>query len=121
MNNLDIKQVIVIVKSLNMRKGKMIAQGAHASLDAFLKIQNTNIAKRWLENGAKKIVLSVDTETELLDIQAQCINAKINCALIVDEGRTEFHGSPTITCLGIGPVESEKIDLITKNDKLKLL
>ena len=32
------KQVIVIRKDLNMRKGKMVAQGAHASLRAILKL-----------------------------------------------------------------------------------
>lgn len=30
-----VKQVIVIRKDLNMRKGKMIAQGAHASMKVF--------------------------------------------------------------------------------------
>lgn len=29
---MSVKQVIVIRKGLNMRKGKMVAQGAHASL-----------------------------------------------------------------------------------------
>lgn len=33
---MDHKQVIVIQKSLNMRKGKMVAQGAHASMGAIL-------------------------------------------------------------------------------------
>lgn len=33
---MDAKQVIVMRKDLNMRKGKMIAQGAHASLKVFL-------------------------------------------------------------------------------------
>ena len=28
----DIKQVIIIRKDLNMRKGKMIAQGSHSSM-----------------------------------------------------------------------------------------
>ena len=32
---MDVKQVIVIRKDLNMRKGKMIAQGAHASMAVF--------------------------------------------------------------------------------------
>ena len=35
------KQVIVIRKDLNMRKGKMVAQGAHASMAAIL-----NLARR---------------------------------------------------------------------------
>lgn len=32
----DVKQVIVMRKDLNMRKGKMIAQGAHASMKVIL-------------------------------------------------------------------------------------
>jgi PTH2 family peptidyl-tRNA hydrolase len=30
------KQVIILRKDLNMRKGKMVAQGAHASMRAIL-------------------------------------------------------------------------------------
>lgn len=104
-----------------MRKGKMIAQGCHASLGAFLKIQNSEIAKQWITNGQKKIVLSVNSEKELLEIQTQCNMKNINCELIIDAGHTEFNGISTITALGIGPVESSKIDPITKQDNLKLL
>src|SRR5271157_6246907 len=35
-SNYSVKQVIVMRKDLNMRKGKMIAQGAHASMKAIL-------------------------------------------------------------------------------------
>ena len=40
------KQVIVIRKDLNMRKGKMIAQGAHASIDAILGMDNKAIPSK---------------------------------------------------------------------------
>ena len=33
-----VKQVIVMRKDLNMRKGKMIAQGSHASVNAILNL-----------------------------------------------------------------------------------
>ncbi len=114
----DIKQVIIIIKSLNMRKGKMIAQGCHASLGAFLKIQNTNIAKHWFSLGQKKIVVSVNTESDLFDIKKICDEKNINYELITDAGHTEFNGVPTITALGIGPVESSIIDPITKHLQL---
>ena len=40
-----LKQVIIVRKDLNMRKGKMIAQGAHASLTAaFAAVNNYRIA-----------------------------------------------------------------------------
>lgn len=45
-----VKQVIVVRKDLNMRKGKMIAQGAHASMKVFfdrkLSIQLGRV-RRW--------------------------------------------------------------------------
>jgi len=40
------------------------------------------------------------------------------CSIITDAGDTEFHGVPTKTTVGIGPDESEKIDVITGNLKL---
>jgi len=38
---MNVKQVIVMRTDLNMRKGKMIAQGAHASLGVILKYMKT--------------------------------------------------------------------------------
>ncbi len=36
----EYKQMIVLRKDLNMRKGKMVAQGAHASMKAALQLSN---------------------------------------------------------------------------------
>jgi PTH2 family peptidyl-tRNA hydrolase len=49
------KQVIVIRKDLKMGPGKMVSQGSHASLCAFLNSDN-KIRDLWLKDGAKKIV-----------------------------------------------------------------
>ena len=38
------KQVIVIRKDLNMRKGKMVAQGAHASMAAILNYELRDVS-----------------------------------------------------------------------------
>jgi PTH2 family peptidyl-tRNA hydrolase len=120
---MDIKQVIVIRKDLNMRKGKMVAQGSHASI-AFLtrRIQNqqplTNVQQSWLDNSFIKICVSVDSEQELLDIQQKAIDNNIECHLVTDQGRTEFNGIPTHTCLALGPDYENLIDPITQHLKL---
>jgi PTH2 family peptidyl-tRNA hydrolase len=124
-----VKQVIVIRKDLNMRRGKEIAQGAHASI-AFL----SNIVKRslvtswvpalsmaemeWINTKFTKICLQVESEQELLDIQKKAIEANLVIHLITDAGLTEFDGVPTNTCLAIGPDYSEKIDPVTGHLKL---
>lgn len=114
------KQVIVIRKDLNMRKGKMIAQGCHASLGAYLQSNVLDITD-WNEMGARKIVLGCNSEEELLKLENEIsINlSHVPLYLVTDSGLTEFHGEPTKTALGIGPVNDDVINPYT--DKLVLL
>jgi PTH2 family peptidyl-tRNA hydrolase len=112
------KQVIVLRKDLNMRKGKMIAQGAHACLQVSLNSQNTKEFKQWLEQGMTKVCLYVESEQELLDIYNRAKCDKLPCSIIRDAGKTEFDGIPTLTTVAIGPAESTKIDKITGDLKL---
>jgi PTH2 family peptidyl-tRNA hydrolase len=133
-----VKQVIVMRKDLKMRKGKMIAQGAHASMKVFfdrisfcdlveklddkliyeMKIISTPEMKEWAMGIFKKICVGVDAEQELLDVYNKAHDAGLPCAKIVDAGLTEFHGVPTLTCCAIGPANEDKIDIITGHLKL---
>ncbi|MCK4830553.1 aminoacyl-tRNA hydrolase [bacterium] len=115
------KQVIIIRKDLNMRKGKMVAQGAHASMAAMLTFKiflHPLIIKNWLFGIFTKICVSVDSEEELLALYDKAEEAGILCSLILDSGLTEFDGVPTHTAVAIGPAESSKIDEITGGLKL---
>ena len=111
------KQVILVRTDLNMPKGKLSAQVAHASVNALLKSGKEDI-KEWKEEGMKKVVLKVKDKEELLEMKKKCDNADLVNALIEDAGKT-FFNEPTVTCLGIGPDKEEKIDKIT--GKLKML
>lgn len=123
------KQVIVMRHDLKMRRGKQIAQGAHASmafLSSRLKVSGVlsmgdfnEAAKAWLSGGFAKICCRVESEDELLAIRDQASQQGLEVHLITDSGKTEFHGVPTNTCLAIGPDEASKIDAIT--GALKLL
>jgi len=128
------KQVIVMRTDLNMRKGKMIAQGAHASMAFLLNglqydipskkeyvTAEINLRKNvieWAEHGQTKICVRVDSEKELLEIYKAADIAGLEVHIITDSGRTEFGGVPTRTCLAIGPNKSEEIDKITGHLKL---
>lgn len=128
---MSVKQVIVMRKDLNMRKGKMVAQGAHASMKVMMeKLQYspetfyertmslTEEEIQWVDGIFTKICLSCDSEPELLELYKKAKDAGLNCALITDNGLTEFNGVPTNTCIAIGPNASEKIDAITGGLKL---
>ncbi len=117
------KQVIVIRKDLGMRKGKMIAQGAHASLRVLLDrgaadgdryvIEMTDAMKAWMTGRFTKVCVSVDSEAALDEVVARAKAAGVPCALIVDAGQTEFHGVPTKTCCAVGPAWAADVDAIT--------
>tara|TARA_Y100000310_G_C20567552_1_gene756299 strand:- start:494 stop:832 length:339 start_codon:yes stop_codon:yes gene_type:complete len=110
------KQAILVRVDLNMSKGKTSAQVAHASVEA---VQNSdkNSVNVWRSEGAKKVVLKVANEKELLDFHRKARVAKLSTALITDAGRTEV-APGTKTCLGIGPDKDERIDKITSSLKM---
>jgi len=110
------KQVIVIRKDLKMSKGKMVAQGSHASLGSYKNTDPKKIEK-WENEGYAKVVLKVNTIDDLENLKNKAVSNKIPNFLVVDAGRTELPPS-TVTCLGLGPDEDEKIDKLTKDLKL---
>lgn len=123
---METKQVIVIRKDLNMRKGKMVAQGCHASLKVFFDlmcqtsngmiIYDVDITKAmaaWMEGSFAKICVGVNSEQELIEVYNKAKALGIPCSIITDAGRTEFGGVPTKTAVAVGPDEVNKVDKVT--------
>lgn len=119
----EAKQVIVMRKDLGMRKGKMIAQGAHASMRVLLQagtlagdrysLPVTEAMATWLTGRFTKVCVGVDSEAAVHDVMARATAAGVPCALITDAGQTEFHGVPTVTCCAVGPAWKDEVDAIT--------
>lgn len=112
------KQVICIRKDLKMRRGKEIAQGAHASskflIDLLLSGKKlTDKQIEWLNAGTKKVCVQVNSEQELIDLWNKAREKGITASLIRDSGLTEFDGVPTLTALAIGPDHDGIIDQVT--------
>lgn len=128
------KQVIVMRTDLNMRKGKMAAQAAHASLGVFsrafrckrdsydglyhVEFTIEEYVKQWLDSSFTKICVGCGSQAELLAILREAEKAGLPCILVTDNGATEFNGTPTDTCIAIGPWKSSEIDKITGHLKL---
>ncbi len=126
----SVKQVIVVRHDLKMRKGKVGAQCAHASeiiLTDLMEKETLAGDKElwgfimdldeplyyWLNGVFTKIVVSCNSEEELLELYEQAKDKELLCSLVQDAGRTEFDGVPTYTCIAIGPDEGDIIDEIT--------
>lgn len=113
------KQALLIRTDLKMRRGKEIAQGAHASMKVTLENLEHPYVKEWLSGAFTKIALSVSSEAELEELVNQANANMLLTSKIIDSGRTEFHGIPTLTCAAIGPGPDELIDKITGHLKLR--
>ncbi|MBI2670800.1 peptidyl-tRNA hydrolase [Candidatus Woesearchaeota archaeon] len=112
-----LKQVIIVRKDLKMPKGKFAVQCSHASVEAVL-ISDKEKIKSWQKDGAKKVLLKVGNEEELLKYYTSAKKLRLKTVLIKDSGKT-FFKKPTITCIGIGPDAEEKIDRVS--GKLKII
>ena len=131
------KQVIVMRKDLKMRRGKEIAQGAHAAMrflvDILYEVENSHLdyegcnspsgfmssgMEEWLHGSFTKVCLQVNSEEELISIFTAAKKLKLPVHMITDAGKTEFNGVPTKTCLAIGPADDEMIDKVTGHLKL---
>ncbi|MCP4318246.1 MAG: aminoacyl-tRNA hydrolase [Hyphomicrobiales bacterium] len=105
------KQVIVVNQALDLPAGKLAAQVAHASVSAFV-LADPEAQKRWLECGMPKIVLAVASAEALRELQSLADAGSVPASLVEDAGKTLLPAG-TITCIGIGPAETQNIDRLT--------
>lgn len=136
---MEVKQVIVVRKDLNMRKGKLAAQVAHASVKSVMVLMQQSSVYRyntleymeyklttfphtalheWLNGIFTKVVVGVDSEEELNEIYNKATENGVPVCMIIDNGRTEFHGVPTVTCIAVGPGYADDVDSVTGDLKL---
>ena len=115
----EMKQMILLRTDLKMRRGKEIAQGAHASMKVTLANLEHPHVKAWLAGPFAKVAVGVESEADLLDLVAKAEAEGLLAATIIDAGRTEFNGVPTLTAAAIGPGPREAIDRITGHLKLR--
>ena len=128
-----LKQVLIVRKDLKMRKGKIGAQCAHASLNAVMGHRNKHNGvdklifediptelTTWLNDGYQtKVVVSVDSEDELLEVYNKAQEKGLISSIVTDFGLTEFKGVHTKTVVAVGPARPE--DFIGITDTLKLM
>lgn len=124
-----VKQVIIIRKDLNMRRGKECAQAAHASamwlhkrIIAALWHAKLPVFESyemlWMRGEFRKIVLQVDSKEALVKVYEDAQKAGLEANQVVDMGATEFHGVRTMTAVSIGPDFASRIDPVTKDLEL---
>ena len=131
--SMDNKMVFVVRTDLNMSKGKVAAQCAHAAVACYKKATKKTpmLLKQWELFGQAKVTLkapdakiqlqsdttSKDQGASLEALASDAQRLGIVACIIHDAGRTQIErGSSTV--LGIGPAPSDTIDNVTGSLKL---
>lgn len=110
----NVKMVIAVRRDLDMGKGKIAAQVAHAAVMCALRAEKyeKKLFREWIREGQKKVVIRVDNQSALLELKRRLDIMGIMNEIVTDAGHTQIEPG-TITCLGIGPVEEEVIEPVT--------
>ncbi len=104
------KQTIVLDTGVGMSTGKLIAQACHASVGAYEK-SSEEVKEEWRAEGAKKIALKAGEKT-LEELHSEAEDQDVPAFLVEDAGMTELDPG-TVTALGVGPSEENRIDQVT--------
>ncbi|KAK1063233.1 hypothetical protein LTR12_017487 [Friedmanniomyces endolithicus] len=117
----ECKLVLVVRTDLGMGKGKIAAQCGHATLACYKTLVRANpshpVLRQWERLGQAKVALKVDSEEDMLMLQAQAISLGLCAQVIHDAGRTQI-ASGSATVLGIGPAPKSKVDEVTGHLRL---
>jgi len=105
------KQAIVARADIGMGEGKLAAQVAHASLQAY-EATDQSVRREWKGSGQKKIVLQADSEAELFELAERAEVDGLPHAIVRDAGHTQLEPG-TATALAIGPAAETAIDAVT--------
>ncbi len=117
--DMDIKQVIIVRRDVNMGTGKVAAQVAHAAVMGAEKVKASRREwfNAWFAAGQAKVVVKVKNIEELMEVRKQAEELFLPVVQVQDSGLTQIP-SGTITCIGIGPAPSELVDKVTFELKL---
>ncbi|KAK2381358.1 Peptidyl-tRNA hydrolase II (PTH2) family protein [Trifolium repens] len=114
----DFKMILVVRNDLKMGKGKIAAQCSHATLGLYKKVlyRAPKALNRWEMSAQPKVVVKIESEEDMLALQARAKSLKLPTHITIDAGRTQIAPNSRTVMAILGPVEV--VDEVTGGLKL---
>ena len=103
----EIKQVMVVRTDLEMGKGKIAAQVAHAALESAEESmhRHTSWYQEWKAQGQAKVVLKGSGDAQLQELFRKARSMGLPSSLIQDAGRTQLEPGTVTALLSFRPAK----------------
>jgi peptidyl-tRNA hydrolase, PTH2 family len=113
-SDFEYKLVVVTRSDLSLSAGKLAAQVSHAAVNCtlFTKKNKPEWFAKWQREGAKKVVVKVESVDDFYLLKEKAESLGIATSLVSDAGHTEIPEG-TVTVLGVGPAPDNLIDQVT--------
>ena len=111
MTRFSYKLVVAVRTDLELSRGKLAVQVAHAAVECALSAPR-DVLGAWRREGAKKVVVKVPDLESLMALVEKAGKLGVRACVIRDAGLTEVPPG-TVTCAGFGPDREERLDPIT--------
>lgn len=115
--NEELRIAVVFRGDVEMPRGKSEVQFGHAI--AMLMHSDRDAFGDYLDGLQLKLSLEVDNEDDLSRILDKAKARHIPAVKVIDAGRTVF-GEPTLTCVGVGPMNKTDCNAITRGARMRL-
>jgi len=116
---MDYKLVVAVREDLELSRGKLAVQVAHAAVLAALATREKHPRwfRAWWNEGQKKVVVGAAGLDEIHELERRAHDLDLVAKLVEDAGLTELPPGTT-TCLAIGPGPDHLVDRVTGSLKL---
>ena len=107
----ELRLYCLVRTDIEIPVGKLTAQTGHAYCTVIfnaIRDGDRDQVQKYFDNDQPKITLRAKNLASIERAARECKEAGINHFVVTDAGRTVFN-EPTVTCMGIGPVQKGEL------------
>lgn len=113
----ELRIAVVFRSDIEIPRGKAEVQFGHAVASVLHKA-DTALVDAYMAGSQLKLSMEVDSEAVLDYIMRRAALRKVPAVKITDAGRTVF-GEPTVTCIGLGPMDKTACNALTRKARMR--